>query len=104
MTNRVNLKNWTTTTSGQSHPYGDSDSSTGGGWDFSGYLPPAKKVAPKKSQKKIENAVYAHLQALRALGQTKAETVEIARALSIPVRDVNAAVNALKSKGVRVSK
>ena len=54
------------------------------------------------TNRKIENAVYAHIQAVRTLGRTKIDTNEIAEALSIPVSQVNAALAALKHKGVKV--
>jgi hypothetical protein len=38
--------------------------------------------------KNIENAVYAHIQAIRALGKTRVNTVDIARALGLPLREV----------------
>lgn len=50
----------------------------------------------------VENAVYAHIRAIRTLGRTTINAGEIAKSLSLPVADVNRAVAALKSKGVKV--
>jgi|HubBroStandDraft_5_1064220.scaffolds.fasta_scaffold1207243_1 hypothetical protein len=54
------------------------------------------------SAKKVQNAVYAYLRAIRALGRTGINTGDVAMALSLPVGDVNKALSALKKKGVRV--
>jgi DNA-binding MarR family transcriptional regulator len=54
-----------------------------------------------RANKAIENAVYAHLQALRALGRITLNTVEVAAALSLAVADVNKAVASLSKKGVK---
>jgi hypothetical protein len=50
----------------------------------------------------IENAVYGHIRALRALGRTKVNTAEIAQALSLPLEEVHSIVGILKKKGVKV--
>jgi hypothetical protein len=57
----------------------------------------ASKTGP--SARAIENAVYGHIRAIRALGRTQVSASEIAAALSIPVGDVITALNALRSKG-----
>jgi hypothetical protein len=49
----------------------------------------------------VENAVYAYIRAVRALGRTKISTTEVASALSLPVVEVNSALSSLKKKGVR---
>jgi hypothetical protein len=54
--------------------------------------------APPKA---VVNAVYGHIQAVRALGRETITTVEIARALLIPLSDVTAALERLKKKGVK---
>lgn len=51
---------------------------------------------------KIEDAVYAHIQAMRALGRTRVNTAQIARALGLKTQVVDRAVSGLESKGVRV--
>lgn len=51
----------------------------------------------------VEAAVFAHIKALRALGRTTVNTGEIARALALPLRDVEAAAARLRSKGVRTA-
>ncbi len=63
---------------------------SGGGW----------MSAPKAD---VEKAVYAYIRALRALGRTSVNTLEVARALGIRPSDVDNALGALKSKGVKVA-
>ena len=53
-------------------------------------------------QKEIEAAVYAHIRAMRALGHTHVNSLAIARALSLPISDVEVAMRQLSDKGVRV--
>jgi hypothetical protein len=55
------------------------------------------------STRALENAVYGHIRAIRALGRTKISASEIATALSLPIRDVIKALNALRSKGVKIA-
>ena len=63
-----------------------------------------KKIATSpKDNSATEKAVYAYIRALRALGHTTANTADIARALSLPLSDVDRAVQALKTKGVNVA-
>jgi hypothetical protein len=57
----------------------------------------------RKGAAGIEKAVYAYIRALRALGRTKVGTVEIARALDIPMEEVVNAITTLKAKGVKVA-
>src|SRR5882672_7103530 len=50
--------------------------------------PPSGKASTLSStltNRQIEAAVYAHLRAMRALGETKVETAKIAESLSLPV-------------------
>jgi predicted HTH transcriptional regulator len=49
----------------------------------------------------IESAVYAYIQAVRALGKTKITPEEIAAALDISISDVRGTIEALKNKGVK---
>lgn len=69
---------------------------------------PRIQGAPKGSshaqqpETKIESAVYAHIQAVRALGRTKINTVEIAKALGLSLGAVDKTLASLKQKGVRV--
>jgi hypothetical protein len=49
----------------------------------------------------VERAVYAYIQAVRALGKTKVETEEIARALGLGLSEVERTVKALRSRGVK---
>lgn len=54
-----------------------------------------------KARQRIENAVYAHIQALRALGNKETDTARIADALGLRVEDVNSVLAALITKGVK---
>lgn len=55
----------------------------------------------KHSDKNLENAIYAYIQAIRALGRVRVNTTQIADGLSLSVHDVNRAISSLKRKGVR---
>jgi hypothetical protein len=54
-----------------------------------------------RASKGVQNAVYAYIRAIRALGRTKINTCEIADALSLSVAEVNLAISSLKKNGVR---
>lgn len=58
-------------------------------------------VATPASNKSIENAVYAHLQAMRALGHTTVNTGDVARALGLSQSTVEKTIAGLASKGVK---
>ena len=62
------------------------------------------QVAPSSGadSKAIENAVYGHIRAIRALGRTQVTVSEIAAALSIPQTAVVQALGALRAKGVKL--
>jgi hypothetical protein len=60
-----------------------------------------KQSATRKSHS-IENAVYGHIRALRALGRKRINTDEIADALSLPMADVNQAIAVLRNRGVKL--
>jgi hypothetical protein len=64
----------------------------------------AKKVAVARTDKGTENAVYAHIRAVRALGRTQINTDEIAKALGLSVGEVNSTLASLKKKGVKLGK
>jgi len=55
-------------------------------------------------QKKIENAVYAHIRALRALGHTRVNSTDVAIALKVPHSAVERAVKSLTAKGIKVAR
>ena len=57
---------------------------------------------PRRASASVQNAVYAYIRAIRALGRTKITTSEVADALSLSVADVNRAISSLEKKGVRV--
>ena len=63
-----------------------------------GYRPPTR------SNKDIEGAVYAYIQAVRALGQTSVNSVDISHALSLSLGEVEQALQGLRGKGVRIIK
>jgi hypothetical protein len=65
-------------------------------------LAAAKALGQKSKAPDIESAVYAHIQAVRALGKTKITPEEIAAALGISISDVRGTIDALKTKGVKV--
>jgi hypothetical protein len=52
--------------------------------------------------KALENAVYGHISAVRALGRTQILASEIATSLSLPLADVVKALANLRSKGVKI--
>jgi len=52
----------------------------------------------------IENAVYGHIRAIRALGRTRIDTSEIANALGISISQVHKTLESLKKKGVRLAR
>ncbi len=55
------------------------------------------------SDKDVEKAVYAYIRAVRALGRETINTLDISRALSIPLPRVEKAAERLESKGVRLA-
>lgn len=67
-------------------------------------IAPISGAQPAVSNKNIENAVYGHLRAVRALGRTEILPSEIAAALSIPTSAVIEALTNLQSKGVKFNK
>ena len=58
-----------------------------------------RSARPNKS---VENAIYAYIRAIRALGRDKINTIDIAESLSLTVSDVNQAITALEKKGVKI--
>jgi len=54
-----------------------------------------------RRSKSTENAIYAYIRAIRALGRTNVNTLDIADALSLSVSEVNRALSSLKKKGVK---
>lgn len=89
-----------TTTSTVSRLVLSSDSTAGGQFQVSGTF---RTRGKRRAKGAVENAVFAHLQAIRALGRTTLNTAEVAAALSIPVADVNKAVLSLSKKGVKLA-
>jgi hypothetical protein len=65
-------------------------------------IPSAKRGLLR--QKKIENAVFGYIQAVRALGRTTINTTEVARALDLNLADVERTLSALRRRGVKTPK
>jgi DNA-binding CsgD family transcriptional regulator len=63
-------------------------------------IAPARKA--RTSARTIQNAIFAHMQAMRALGRTQLSTGEIATALSISRDDVQGALASLRKRGVKI--
>ena len=87
--------------------YTSSHASTGGFFSAtsSAHVEHARTTVAEKIKRptaSVENAVYAHIRAIRTLGRTTVNAREIARSLTLPLTDVNRAVTALRSKGVKV--
>src|SRR5271163_1479133 len=61
-----------------------------------------KKRSGRMRQRAINAAVFAHVRAIRSLGRTKISNVEISDALSLPIAEVDLAIRALKTKGMKV--
>jgi hypothetical protein len=66
------------------------------------WIMPQDMVAPKPVvAENVIAAVYAHVQAVRALGKTVVTPEEISRALGLSTKQVEAALNGLKERGVK---
>jgi hypothetical protein len=61
---------------------------------------PLPRRAPNRA-KALENAVYGHIRAVRALGRTQISASEIAAALGLSVSAVMKALAGLRKKGVK---
>ena len=75
---------------------------------FGVFLPDVayKKAGQEASVKRtlaIHGAVYSHMQAMRALGHKKVNTEQVAKALSLPLSEVDEAIKGMKEKGVRLA-
>ncbi len=66
-------------------------------------LPTPGSAARTVTDKQVEDALFGYLQGMRALGHTRVDFTQAARALSLPVSVVVAAADALKSKGVEIA-
>ena len=62
----------------------------------------AANISPAATARDIESAVYAHIQAIRALGRTRTDSWEIAKGLGISQKEVEKTIASLTKKGVRV--
>jgi hypothetical protein len=63
---------------------------------------PIRTVGLGTSSRDVENAVYSHIRAVRALGRTKINSLEIAKALQLSLPMVQQALEKLADKGVKV--
>lgn len=59
-------------------------------------------IGASREHPNTENAVYAYMQAKRSLGATRVNSAEIANALGLPQRQVEAAVSRMGDRGVKV--
>lgn len=57
---------------------------------------------PRRSVQAVDNAVYSHIRAIRALGRKTLNTSDIADALSLPTNEINQSIERLKKKGIRL--
>jgi hypothetical protein len=78
-----------------------SESTTSG--QFIAHDVPRKRRSPnsRNASKNVQNAVYAYVRAIRALGRTQVISTEIASALSLTTAQVNSALSSLRKKGVK---
>lgn len=60
-----------------------------------------RRRRPAAPSHKVIDAVFGHIQAMRALGHTSLNTADIAKALSLPQSQVDHAVRQLSTKGVK---
>jgi hypothetical protein len=69
------------------------------------HTPPVipKKIEAKDKQD-LESAVFAYIQAMRAMGRNKLNTVDIAQALGCKPSDVEQTLASLRPKGVKKAK
>lgn len=51
----------------------------------------------------IEDAVYGHIMAIRALGRTSINTAEIAAALNVSLELVESTIESLRARNVRIA-
>lgn len=58
--------------------------------------------ARSKLEAGIEGAVYSHIRAVRALGRTSITSLEVSRALNLPIHVVDEALRRLAYKGVKL--
>lgn len=63
-----------------------------------------RPIQDGKQNKIVREAVFAHIKALRKLGQTRVNTREIAAALKLPNAVVEQAAAQLKEEGVKLAK
>lgn len=81
--------------------YALSSSSAGGGYIVS-ISKGRALIGGTLASANIENAVYGHLRAIRALGRTRIDSSEISQALKLSVAAVERALNNLTKKGVKI--
>jgi hypothetical protein len=62
---------------------------------------PKIESAPDTRAAKIADAIYGHVQAVRALGRNEISVSEVARALGLSDADVMQALPLLRTKGVK---
>jgi hypothetical protein len=62
---------------------------------------PKIEIAPDIRSAKIADAIYGHIQAVRALGRNEISVAEVARALGLSDAEVMQALPLLRTKGVK---
>ena len=68
-----------------------------------GVFPTGEYETPKQDKKvDVKGAVFSHIRAMRALGHTRVNTDQVAKALSLPPSEVERAIGELSSKGIKV--
>ena len=76
----------------------------GSGWVISGTGGLSAAIRHTRfSDEELENAIYTHLQAIRALGRETANSYEIAEALSVPMKEVERIMENLQDRGVTIA-
>jgi hypothetical protein len=76
--------------------FGSANSSTADRVTISGRSGRGRSTSPS-----VDDAVFGYIRAVRALGRTEVNSIEVARALHLPQSEVDAALHRLRERGVR---
>lgn len=63
---------------------------------------PSARLSRQIDEQTLGDAIYAHIQAIRSLGETRTNSARIAAALGLRKSQVEKAIRSMRSKGVRV--
>jgi hypothetical protein len=66
-------------------------------------LPPTKRQVSRTEALDAETAVFLHIKAIRSMGRTSVNSIEIAQSLGISHAAVVAAIIKLQNKGIKVA-